>query len=351
MESVAYANEPQVDLQQWLKERRKGIEDGLKFVKRYYGLECDLLVRTSDLSHEDWLEARKLGITGTDLGGLTGISRYSSPMKVYLDKVGALEPIEDNEAMYWGRVMEDVIAKEFQAKNNNYKINKVNVILKHLEYEWALGNIDRLITKENGEKGILEIKTVSEYGKDAWEDEEVPPQYMVQLQWYMFVAGVKFGYFAALIGGNKYIQKYVERDEELIEILLNTAKDFWENNVLTKNPPLVDGSEASTDLLKSLYPISNPGTELILPEEASELIEARDELKSQAKELDEKISECENKLKDLLKDNEVGICGNKKVTWKSSTRTTVDSKSLKSKYPQIYTECSKTTPTRTFTIK
>jgi putative phage-type endonuclease len=350
MESVAYANEPQLDLKKWLQERRKGIEDGLKFVKRYYGLECDLLIRTTDLSHSDWLEARKLGITGTDVGGLTGVSKYSTPMKVYLDKIGALEPVEDNEAMYWGRVMEDVIAKEFQARNN-MKINRVNAILKHPTYEWALGNIDRLITNEKGDKGILEIKTVSEYIKDSWEGEEVPPQYMVQLQWYMFVAGVKFGYFAALIGGNKYVQKYVERDEELIEMLSGIAKDFWENNVLTKTPPLVDGTEASSDLLKTLYPDSKPGTEMILPEEAAELIEQREELKGQAKELEVQISECENKLKDLLKENEVGICGDKKVTWKTFNRTSVDSKKLKTDQPDIYEKYSKTSSYRKFDIK
>lgn len=351
MENVVYANEPQVDLKQWLKERRKGVSDGKKFVKRYYGLECDLLIKTTDLSHSDWLEARKLGITGTDLGGLTGVSKYSTPMKVYLDKIGELEPIEDNEAMYWGRIMEDVIAKDFQARNETMKVNRVNAILKHPEYEWALGNIDRLITNENGEKGILEIKTVSEYIKNSWEGEEVPPQYMVQLQWYMFVAGVKFGYFAALIGGNKYIQKYVERDEELIEMLKNIAHDFWNNNVLTKTPPLVDGSEASTDLLKSLYPDSKPGTEMVLPEEAAELIEQREELKGQAKELEVQISECENKLKDLLKENEVGICGDRKVTWKTYSRTSIDSKKLKSEKPELFKEYSKTSSYRKFDIK
>jgi putative phage-type endonuclease len=351
VENVVYANEPQVDLKQWLKERRKGVSDGKKFVKRYYGLECDLLIKTTDLSHSDWLEARKLGITGTDLGGLTGVSKYSTPMKVYLDKIGELEPIEDNEAMYWGRIMEDVIAKDFQARNETMKVNRVNAILKHPEYEWALGNIDRLITNENGEKGILEIKTVSEYIKNSWEGEEVPPQYMVQLQWYMFVAGVKFGYFAALIGGNKYIQKYVERDEELIEMLKNIAHDFWNNNVLTKTPPLVDGSEASTDLLKSLYPDSKPGTEMVLPEEAAELIEQREELKGQAKELEVQISECENKLKDLLKENEVGICGDRKVTWKTYSRTSIDSKKLKSEKPELFKEYSKTSSYRKFDIK
>lgn len=351
MESVAYANEPQLDLQKWLQERRKGIEDGLKFVKRYYGLECDLLIRTTDLSHSDWLEARKLGITGTDVGGLTGVSKYSTPMKVYLDKIGALDPVEDNEAMYWGRIMEDVIAKEFQARNSNFKVNRVNVMLKHPQYEWALGNIDRLITDENGNKGILEIKTVSEYIKNAWEGEEVPPQYMVQLQWYMFVSGVKFGYFAALIGGNKYVQKYVERDDELIEMLLSIAKDFWENNVLVKKPPLVDGTEASTKLLNNLYPNSEPNTEIALPEEAAELIEQREELKGQAKELEVQIKECENKLKELLKENEVGVIGDRKVTWKTYSRSSIDSKKLKADQPDVYEKYLKTSSYRKFDIK
>lgn len=350
MENVALSNEPKINVSEWLIEKRKKISDEAKYVKRFYGLECGILVKTTDLTHEEWLEARKFGITGTDLGGLTGISKYSTPIKVYLDKTGELEPIEDNEAMYWGRVMEDVIAKEFQSRNN-FKINKVNAILKHPEYEWALGNIDRLITNEKGEKGILEIKTVSEYLKTSWDGEEVPPQYMVQIQWYMFVTGATYGYFAALLGGNKYVQKYVERDEELINMLLDIGKDFWENNIQKKIPPLVDGSEVSTGLLNSLYPQSESGTEMQLPDEAIELIEKRTELKAKSKELDIEIADCENKLKDHLKDNEVGVINDFKVTWKSQSRTSIDSKKLKAEEPELFKKYSKTSSYRKFDIK
>ncbi|MEG0772867.1 YqaJ viral recombinase family protein [Clostridium sp.] len=354
MESVAYAKDPliafQLTPQLMPQERRSGITDGQKFVKRYYGLQCDILVSTKDLTHEQWLEARKLGITGTDVGGIAGVSKYSTPMKVYLDKVGHLEPVEDNEMMYWGRVMEDVIAKEFQSRNG-MKVSKVNAILKHPEYGWAIGNADRLITNSEGEKGILEIKTASEYVKNLWEGEEVPVQYMVQLQWYMFVTGVSYGYFAALIGGNKYVQKYVQRDDDLIEMVKNLAKSFWKNHVLAKNPPMIEGTYASTELLKTLYPTSKPNAEIILPEEAIELIEKREELKGHAKDLELKLGEYENKLKDLLKDNEIGIALDKKVIWKTQGRTSVDSKTLKEKYPSIYEECTKTSTFRKFEIK
>lgn len=350
MENTAYSNEQIVDLQEWLKVKRKGINDESKYVKKFYGLECGILVRTNDLTHDEWLEARKLGITGTDLGGLTGVSKYSTPIKVYLDKLGELEPIEDNEAMYWGRVMEDVIAKEFQLRNN-VKINKVNAILKHKENTWALGNIDRLITNESGEKGILEIKTVSEYIKAMWEGDEVPPQYMVQIQWYMYVTGATFGYFAALIGGNKYVQKYVERDEELINMLVDIAKDFWENNVIKKIPPLVDGSEASSNLLNSLYPSSNENTAFVLPEEALGLITLRDELKTNLDAINNKIKDCENKLKDMLKENEIGIVGDRKVIWKTFNRSLIDSKLLKEEKPELFKKYLKTSSYRKFDIK
>lgn len=325
--------------------------DSQKFVKRYYGLECSMLSKTTDISKDEWLELRKLGITGTDLGGITGISKYSSPIKVYLDKIGELEPTEDNEVMYWGRVMEDVIAKEFKNRNTNLKVQKVNVILKHQEYEWALGNIDRLIRNEKGQRGILEIKTVSEYIKGAWEGEEVPPQYMVQLQWYMFVTGVDYGYFAALIGGNKYVQKYVKRDNELIEILKSSAENFWLNNVLKKNPPIIDGSEASSELLKRIYPNSVKGSQIELPQDANELIEKIEQFKSKQNEIKESISECENRLKDMLGENEVGICGDRKVTWKTYSRTSVDTKKLKKENLDVYEKYCKTSSYRKFDIK
>lgn len=343
MEARYYSNEA-------ILRTSNTIIDGIKYCKRYYGLECDLLTRTNILDYEEWLEARKLGITGTDVGGILRISKYSTPMKVYLDKIGELEPVQDNEKMYWGRVMEPIVAKEFQIRNK-VKIQKVNAILKHPFEHWALGNIDRLVTNEKGEKGILEIKTVDRYLESLWTGEEVPPQYMVQLQWYMYVTGVKYGYFSALIGGNNYIQKYVARDDELIEMLVSSAREFWIDNVMNKKPPFIDGSNASTKLLMSLYPESKETSQVILPDEVNDWINKIGELKLQSNEISEQISEYENKIKEILKNSETGIIGDRKVSWKSQIRKTIDSKRLKEEQPQIYEKYIKTTSFRKFDIK
>ena len=46
MENLAYSYEPDLNLQEWLKEKRKGISDEAKYVKRFYGLECGILPTT-----------------------------------------------------------------------------------------------------------------------------------------------------------------------------------------------------------------------------------------------------------------------------------------------------------------
>lgn len=314
---------------------------------KYYGLDCEIQKYNSQ---EDWLAARKFGITGTDVASIAGVNKYSSAIQVYLDKMGELEKQEDNESMYWGRAQEPLIAKRF-AEETGFKVQNVNCVLKHKENEWALGSIDRLITNEKGEKGILEIKTVSEYGKDAWEGEETPINYMIQLQWYMYVTNTYYGYFAALIGGNKYIQKYVERDNELIEMLVDISKTFWFENILKKIPPVVDGTNASVNIINKMYPIATENSTIELTEEALNYINRIEELKADIKSLEEEQKYNENQLKDLLKDNEIGMVQDRKIIWKNQIRTSLDSKRLKEEQPDLFAKYSKTSSYRKFEIK
>ena len=51
------------------------------------------------------------------------------------------------------------------------------------------------------------------------------------------------------------VQK-IERDEDIIQYLINMERDFWLNHVEKDEPPMFDGSEASTRLLKKMYPES-----------------------------------------------------------------------------------------------
>ena len=58
------------------------------------------LISTVDMSHEEWLRYRKLGIGGSDAGSICGLNPYSSAIAVFQDKTQKeAGEKEDNEAM------------------------------------------------------------------------------------------------------------------------------------------------------------------------------------------------------------------------------------------------------------
>lgn len=322
-------------------------------------MNATVLVPTVEMEHEQWLEARRKGIGGSDAAAIAGLNKWKSPVQVYLEKIrqapedeayvvdsnGAF--VSGNEAAYWGNKNEDKVAEEF-ALRSGLKVRRRNAILQHPEHEWMIANVDRLIV---GERTGLECKTASEYMKDAWKDDEVPAPYLIQCQHYMAVTGYDAWWIAVLIGGNKFVYKKIDRDDELIGYLIDIERDFWENHVVKRVPPAFDGSNASSDLLKVLYPDAEPESETELPSEADELIDQWEKAKEDEKEAAERRKEAENKLKGLLGEFETGLTSEHIVTWKSITSNRLDSRKLRKDKPEIYEQYAKTSTYRRFSIK
>jgi putative phage-type endonuclease len=320
----------------------------MKSIVEGRNLEAVVLANTNEMSHEEWLQARRKGIGGSDAAAIAGLNKWKSPVAVYLEKIGqAPEEKVNSEAAYWGTMLEDVVAQEF-SKRTGLKVRRRNAILQHPEHSFMLANVDRLIV---GEKTGLECKTASEYLKEEWKDDEVPAQYLLQCQHYMAVTGFDSWWIAVLIGGNKFVYKKIERDEDIIQYLIQIESDFWNNHVLKKNPPMFDGSDASCDLLKALYPTAKFDEEIELPPDAADLIAKYEQAKQEEAEAAERRKEAENQLKAMLGDYEKGFAGERIITWKNVRSSRVDTKLLKEKYPEIYQEVAKETISRRFGIK
>ena len=65
------------------------------------------------MARAEWLGERRKGIGGSDAPVIAGVNPYRSLMDLWLDKTGEYSEDIDNEAMYWGRTLEDVVAREF----------------------------------------------------------------------------------------------------------------------------------------------------------------------------------------------------------------------------------------------
>lgn len=307
---------------------------------------AQVLVATRNMSREEWLEHRRRGIGGSDAAAIAGLSRWRSPVAVWLEKTGQIEPEEPGEAAYWGTVLEDLIAREFSTRTGK-KVKRRLAILQHPDYPFMLANVDRLVV---GEKAGLECKTTGEYRKAEWEDDRIPDEYILQCQHYMAVTGYPRWYIAVLIGGNKFRWKVIERDEEIINYLIKIESDFW-RLVENRTPPEMDGSQSSAEVLKLLYPEAEEGKAIILSSEAEELIAEYEAAVEEEKAAGERKEAAANKLKALLGDAEAGRAGDRLVTWKTVTSSRLDTKALKADHPEIYEKYARQSEYRRFAIK
>ena len=311
-------------------------------------MSAKILVSTEDMPYADWLEYRKQGIGGSDASVVCGINRYKSPVELWMNKTGQLPDQEAGEPAYWGTQLEPIVRAEFTRRTGIEVIHR-NELLQSEEHPFMLANLDGICEVPDYGTCIFEAKTASAYKAGEWED-TIPDEYMCQIQHYMAVTGYAGAYIAVLIGGNTFRWKFVERDEELISMLIELETDFW-NHVQDCTPPPLDGSDASAKFLAQRFPSSTPKTHITLPDTAADLLSEYDEACAQLEIVTEKKQKAENLLKEMMGENEVGTAGGRVVTWKSVAQERLDSKTLKAEHPTLYKKYANKSSYRRFTIK
>lgn len=311
-------------------------------------MNANILVETEGLSREEWLRYRKCGIGGSDVAAILGISKWNSAISLWLDKTNQTnEPVEENEAMQWGTIMEPIIRNHF-AEVTGKTVVEVKAMLQHPEHPFMLADVDGLTTDDEGNPAILEIKTASEYKRSEWEN-DIPSYYQTQVQHYLCVTGVQKAYVAVLIGGNSFKVYEVDADAEIQSMLIAVEKDFW-NKVQNMIRPEMDGSDAAKNLLDSLY---HGGIEeqIVMPDEAIEHVDAYVEACAEEDNAKAKKQEASNHIKEIMGDYDKAICLGHSISWKPVSSERLDSKALKEAEPEIYAKYVKTSVSRRFTLK
>ncbi len=302
-------------------------------------------IKTEGMLREDWLKLRKNGIGGSDAATACGLSRWNSPLGLWLDKTSEEINSEYTEAMFWGTTLEPVIRQVFSNKIGK-TVEEVNYIIQSREYPFMLADIDGIIREEDGSVSLVEIKTVSAYKAAEWVD-GVPIEYYIQIQHYLAVCELPRAYVVYLVGGNELNYKLVERDEETIQSIIMLEKDFWDK-VANGVKPEADSN--SGDALNQLYPQSS-NTRLLLPDEADGLIEEYVNIKMIEEDVKKKKSELENKIKAMMGDAECGRSKNGyNVSWKSAVSSHLDTTKLKKDKPELVEEYTTKSSYRRFSV-
>lgn len=315
-----------------------------------------------------WLAARSRGIGGSDVGAICGVSPFTSARQIYLHKTGQYdESLQTSDAakerMHFGHMLEPIVADEYarrELEGTNLRLVDIDATLQHKDYPWALANVDRLIVEvmpqEDGSEalkpvGILECKTTSEYMNDEWESGDILMSYIYQLNWYLWILGLEKGVFACLVGGNKFYSYEVFRNDELLNnTIIPAAKSFWFDNVLALKEPELQRTD--TEFANDTYSSVVKNSEIVLDDDTTnELAETVFNCKAKIKELTNVMEEAQNRLKDRLKENEIGYCRDYTVKWSPRCQSRVDTDKLKTMYPEIYAACQKKIEFRVMTVK
>jgi len=286
-----------------------------------------------------WLMNRNMGIGGSDAGAIVGLNPYKGAYQVWLEKTNQVAPqdVSEKEAVYWGNVLEPVVATEFTARTGK-KVTR-HGMLRSKEYPFLLANVDRLVM---GEDAGLEIKTAGGFKDKEWEGDKLPDSYYVQCQHYMMVTGLKRWYIAALIGGPYFhlVWKCIERNEDDIMALFDAEKEFWAR-VQDMTPPDIDGSEACASALAERFQ-GGEKEAVRLPQDLAALVTNIRQLEDVKKSADLSIRAAENKIKAFMGDHEEALFQDSgteigRITWKPQPgRTSIDAKRLKAERPEIY---------------
>ena len=307
-----------------------------------------VIANTETMPYTDWLDYRKQGIGGSDAAVVCGISRYKSPVELWMEKTNQMPDQEAGEAAYWGTQLESLVRTEF-TKRTGIEVEHRMELLRSDEHPFMQANLDGTCVHPELGPCIFEAKTASAFKAGEWED-GIPDEYFLQVQHYMAVTGYGGCYIAALIGGNTFRWKFVPRDEELIAMLVQLEADFWQH-VQSETPPPLDGSNASARFLAERFPNSMSNSRIELPNQAEHLIHQYDEASQQIKLLTERKQEAENLLKEMLGSHETGTTGDHLVTWKNVVQERLDTKTLKAEHPTLYKKYANPTSCRWFTIK
>jgi len=285
---------------------------------------------------------RKAFIGGSDAPVILGVSPWKSPYQLWLEKTGQEEPedISGKDHVHFGLVLEDIVAKEW-ATRHNLKVRRMNKRAVHPQYPFIVAQIDRRIMGG----GILECKTTGLFNSDDWA-EKPPTHYWVQVQHQLMTTGIDDAAIAVLIGGQRYADFEIPADRKFQKDLLELELDFWDK-VKKCIPPDPVSLEEARSIWAKYTPAEVYGTEQDL-KNLKELIVVQ----AQIKELEKKEEELQLALTNSIKDlgDILILNGAPVISWKAQTKSSIDTKALKEKFPEIAAQFERISETRILRI-
>lgn len=204
------------------------------------------LVGVFESGSQEWLQARKSGVGGSEIGAIMGFNPWESAYSLWAKKTNQIAEmdISKNPRVRFGTMFEEPILKMWAEDNPDWEVFSTGTY-RHSETPHIMANPDALArNKETGEWIVIEVKTSAQY----WDS--VPAHYEAQVMQYLYVMGLKRAKLIGVIGWDWW-ESEIERNDFVIGAQIDFATKFW-NNCQQMTKPDWDGSDATYKTIRQL---------------------------------------------------------------------------------------------------
>jgi len=289
---------------------------------------------------------RRLSIGGSEAATALGLNPYMSQHRLWLIKTGKAEPddLSDNVAVELGTRLEDVIAEMYAARHN-VKVHKINETQVHPKYSWMTANYDRRIV---GVREGLECKTaglVSGRPDPDWGDggDEIPELYHLQVQHYLAFERFDLFQVPAIIAGKGYIEYTIFPDAELIGMIIEGEKAFWDMVESNTEPPVRSVEDARRRWPRSVAKEIQASPQIVAVDADLRIIEDK------IKQLEGSKEAHQATVMAYMGEWDTLVHGTQRLrTWKNVDKTLLDQDKVKAELGPRLPEFQKLSTSRTF---
>lgn len=248
-------------------------------------------------------QARRNHLGSSDAPAVLGLSPWATPTDIYWSKTSELDPSKTTEAMQTGNRLEDPLIdfaiereKLPGVRRNQNQIHESGILA---------ANFDALVT---GRPEAVEAKYVGPNSVGGWGIEgtdEVPSYVAAQCQHQMAVGDLEKVWVPAACAAFRleWRMYFVDRDQRIIDAMVEVEIRFWNEHVLAKLPP-DPHQPPSLEILKRLHRV--PESIVELDEEAAIEIEKWQRSKDRQNRRAKLVKKRQAKILTLLKDAEGG---------------------------------------------
>jgi putative phage-type endonuclease len=289
------------------------------------------------LINQDFSVDRTKYIGGSDIGAILGLSRFRSPLEVWMEKTGKETKKLDSLPLRFGSFAEEFVASEY-ARATGFRLIHDESIYIHPEHAFMSAHMDRFVLDGSASSPtrILECKTAHPFSSGDWGEigsDEVPMSYLCQCIWYMAIASINQVDLAVLFGNSDFRIYQIARDAELETVILQKASLFWNDYVLKDIPPPAQ-SEADC---QTLFSRGDPKKSLEAQSETLKLAKRVALLNSEISTREEAISAIKQAIMSEMGEAEtLTYQGKVLATWKAPKPSyRLDSKRIEAEHPEI----------------